>query len=207
MSKRRDLRGRPARRALGPARAGMTLAFVALVAVAGCGGTSGNSPPPPPPCDQVCMDTTALRAFRETIKLVFNLTLQGKPVGAQDATTPCPLGGSAHIFGDASSNALQGTTEVKLTYELDHCGYARKDADPKQTYSITLTGTVSEQGILAVQPNATTAIELSSDSVTFSGTVYDAPLDYEESACVVQLGQSGGAVSGKMCGRDVGVSL
>ncbi len=185
----------------------MAVAFVASLLALGCGGTAGKSPPPPPPCDQACQDTTALRAFRETVKLVFNLTLQGKPVGNQDATTPCPMGGTAHITGTASSNALQGTTEVRLTYVLDHCGYTRKDTDPKQTYAMTFTGTVSEQGTLAVQPNSTTAIELSSDSVTFSGTVYDAPIDYEEMSCAVQLGQSGGALSGKMCGRDVGVSL
>ena len=153
------------------------------------------------------MDATALRGFRETIKLAFNVTLQGKPVGAQDKSVPCPLGGSARVFGTATSNAVQGATEVDLTYVLDHCAYAQKDTDPKSNYHMTLTGTVTEKGTLAVQPTSTTALGFKSDAMTFSGTVYDPPVGYEEAACALALGQSGNQLSGTLCGREAGLTL
>ena len=82
--------------------------FVALFGVlalptSACSSSIGASPPPPPPCDAECQDQIALRSLREGMKLVYNLTLQGKPVGPQDATVPCPLGGSAHVFNAALS--------------------------------------------------------------------------------------------------------
>src|SRR5262245_58145120 len=43
-------------------------------------------PPEPPPCDDACTDGIALRSVRETMKLVYNLTLQGNDVGEQDET-------------------------------------------------------------------------------------------------------------------------
>jgi hypothetical protein len=183
------------------------LSISAALACASCGSNVGAKPPPPPPCDQACMDATALRAMREGMKLVFNVTLQGKPVGAQDATVPCPLGGTAHVFGQATSNAVQGATNVALTYVLDHCGYSQTDTDPKQTYSMTLTGTITEDGTLAVQPSASTALEMKSDAMTFSGTVYDPPITYDQSACPLVLGQNGNQLSGTICGRTGGLTL
>src|SRR5262249_43464304 len=73
-----------------------------VIAVAAC---SGPKPAPAPPCDQACQDGAALRGMRETVKLVYNLKLQGKPVGMHDETTPCPGGGTAHVTGTAMSNA------------------------------------------------------------------------------------------------------
>ncbi len=109
--------GSPARAAI----AALALAAGPLAALPGCG--DGASPPEPEPCDQQCLDTSAIRALRETIKLAFNLTLQGKPVGAHDVTVPCPFGGSIRVYGEAYSNPIQGATEVTLTYELAGCAY------------------------------------------------------------------------------------
>jgi hypothetical protein len=180
-----------------------TLSALVLAAASftGCGTKAA---PDATPCDQACQDGTALRALREMMKLMFNLKLQGKPVGPQDATTPCPLGGMAHVFGEATSNAVQGSTDVMLTYEFDACGYLEKDVVPARNYRITLTGTARETGTLAVQPTATTALMLKSDAMTFSGTVYDPPIDYAADACPVAVAQSGNAVSGLLCGRPAG---
>jgi hypothetical protein len=178
-----------------------------LAALLGCGSGAGASPAPPPPCDQGCKDAGALRAMRDALKLIFNVTLQGKPVGAQDQTVPCPLGGTARVYGQATSNAVQGTTDVQLTYALDHCAYSQKDTDPAQTYSMTVSGTISETGTLAVQPSATTALELKSDAMTFAGTVYDPPIDYSASACPIVLGQNGNQLAGTICGRQAGLTL
>ena len=173
----------------------------------GCGTSAGNSPPPVPPCDQACQDGIAVRSLREGMKLLYNLELQGKPVGPQDAMVPCPLGGTAHVFGTATSNAVQGATEVQLTYTLDHCRYSQTDTDPVQNYSVTIHGTVQQSGTIAVQPSATTALVITSDVLDVMGTVHEPALDYTATACKLALGQTGSKLSGELCGRKVGVTL
>jgi hypothetical protein len=170
-----------------------------------CGG--GGAAPKAKPCDAECQDETALRALRETLKLVYNLTLQANPVGHQDETTPCPQGGTAHVAGEATSNAQIGTTDIDLTFELDACSYLQRDDQPEQSYGITTTGTVVESGVLAVQPSGTTAILFSSDSVTLTGTVYDPAIDYSVTDCPLEAGQNGSRIAGTLCGRDVAFQL
>ncbi len=189
-----------------PHRVAPAAAVLVLLLVA-CSSSVGNQPPPNPPCDQACQDTIAVRSVREGMKLIYNLTLQGKPVGPQDATVPCPLGGSAHVFGTATSNAVQGATNVDLTYVLDHCGYSQKDTDPKQTYTLTVNGTLTQKGTIAVQPSATTALVIGSDPLDVKGTVYEPAKDYDVAACKLALSQDGNQLSGQLCGRTVGVSL
>jgi hypothetical protein len=193
------------RKTLGPAAAA-ALAFAAL-ALAACGSSSAGPTPTAPPCDQTCQDAVALRSLRESMKLAFNVTLQGKPVGSQDQTEPCPLGGTVHVYGQATSNAVQGATFVQLTYAFAACAYSQTDSDPKQTYTTTLTGTVTEGGTLAVQPSSTTSLAIASDGVTFAGTVYDPPIAYDATACPVTLGQNGNQLGGTMCGRMAGLTL
>ncbi len=170
----------------------------------GCGGPD---PEPSPPCERQCQDATALRSLREIMKLVFNLTLQGNDAGAQDETTPCPMGGSARVFGTATSNAVQGAIEVDLTYELMQCAYLQRDDEPPENYNMTVAGTVRQQGTIAVQPSATMALNMSSDTVAFVGTVYDPPIGFEEPACAVRMGQSGNQLSGTICDREAGTDL
>lgn len=170
----------------------------------GCGGPD---PEPSPPCERKCQDGTALRALREIMKLVFNLTLQGNAAGPQDETTPCPSGGSARVSGEATSNAVQGAIEVQLSYELMQCAYLQRDDEPDENYDMTVTGTVSQQGTIAVQPTATMALTMSSDAVTFFGNVYDPPLPFEEPSCAVRMGQNGNHLSGTICDREAGTDL
>lgn len=183
----------------------ISLALGASLASAGC-GASATSPPPPPPCDDACKDGVAIKALRETTKLAYNLTFQGKPVGAHDLVTPCPLGGGARVFGAATSNALQGSTEVKLTYVLAECAYLFKDDDAEDNYAMTITGTITQEGILAVQPSSTSAVVMKSDLVKMIGTVYDPPLDYA-AECPVELGQNGNKLTGTVCGREAHTDL
>ena len=166
--------------------------------------SDGPTPAPPPACDEKCKDGIGLRGMRETLKLVFNLTLQGKPVGTYDLSTPCPRGGNARITGTASSNAVQGSTEVKLTYVLENCAYLQKDDDEKENYSVTVSGTVEQQGTLAVQPSSTTALLMKSNSITIAGSVYDPPDPYEAKECPLDIFQNGNRVAGTLCGREVG---
>jgi len=186
-------------------RSALLLLALALPVV-GCG--AAEQAPPSPPCEEKCQDKVALRSLREMIKLVYNITLQGKPVGPQDQTTPCPLGGSAHVFGEAKSNAVQGSTDVNLTYVFDQCAYLQKDDEPDENYEMTLTGTVTENGVLVVQPTSTSAVHFdSTNSIALVGTVYDPPHDYNEPECVVQVQQNGNNISGQFCGRPVGLNL
>ncbi len=184
-------------------RALFGLALLAL-STTGCGS---DEAPPSKPCDQACKDATAVRSLRETLKLVYNLTLQGNPVGAQDETTECPLGGSARVVGAASADPLQGATFVELAYVLDQCAYSEVDEEPGENYEMTLSGVLVQKGTISVQPSANTALIMSAEAMTFSGTVYDPPLEYVESDCAVKLGQSGNQIAGQLCGRTAGTEL
>jgi hypothetical protein len=182
----------------------MRALVVSFLLVLGCGSEQAE---PSPPCEQECKDGNAVRAVRETMKLVYNLTLQANPVGAQDELTLCPQGGGARISGEATSDSMQGATLVDLTYQFVNCKYIERDDEPDENYAITLNGTITQQGVIAVQPSATSALVIQSDAVSLSGTVYDPPLAYEETDCVLELGQSGNKVSGTICGRIAGADL
>jgi hypothetical protein len=180
-------------------------ALTTSVLVASCGASA--STPTSPPCDQACQDGTAVRALRSSMKLAYNLTLQGKPVGAHDEMVPCPLGGTARVFGTATSNAAQGATNVDLVYSLDHCQYLAQDTDPLQTFHLTATGSLHQVGTLAVQPSSTTALGIQGDGVTLTGDVYDPAIPYDAEACSIVLQQDGNAIAGTICGRTVGLTL
>ena len=187
-------------------------AAFALTWLVGCG--AGAKPAPAPPCDQTCQDGVALRALRTEMKLAFNLTVMGQPVGAQDETVPClPIGdsgvGSVHVFGDAESNADQGSTFLNpLNYDFKNCAYSMPpDETADQNFSIVLTGLITEQGTLAQQPTTTTALGIQSTSVTLTGTVYDPPLDYTASDCALSVNQNGSLVAGTFCGRAAGFTF
>lgn len=174
---------------------------ILLACVIGALACSDDAKPAAPPCDEICRDGVALRAVREMSKLVFNVTLQGKPVGPQDQTVPCPLGGSARVFGDVGANATQGTVTVDLTYVFDGCGYAERDDDAGENYAVTLTSRVSQIGTFASQSGATTAVIMKSDEATLIGTVSNPPLDYRAERCPLVLSQTGNDVTGEICAR------
>jgi len=182
-----------------------------LATASGC--SAGAQPDPPPACDRSCQDGIGLRGLRETMKLAYNLLIQGRPVGAQDNMTPCrssdgSQGGNVRVFGNATSNAEQGASFVELEYDFQECAYSvPPDATPNQNYALVVTGRVRQHGTLAVQPSATTALVIDSDSLSLSGTVYDPPLDYEVSGCELAVAQQGNRVSGALCGRNAGFTF
>jgi len=173
---------------------------------AGCGD---KTPPPSPPCERKCQDGVALRAVREMMKFAFNHTFQSQDVGMHNLTTDRFLLGSARVFGNASANGEQGVTDVNLTYVFTQALYVKKDNEPDQNYVIALDGTITQEGMIAVQPSATTALKMTSESVTLAGTVYDPPIDYDfaKMGCALEILQNGNSVSGKFCGNDAGFSF
>lgn len=186
--------------------AGVFVSLASIWAASGCSSSVASSPEPKV-CDEACKDAIALRSIRESMKLVYNLTLQGNDAGPQEETVSCPVGGKAHVFGVATSNATQGATEVDLTYELSECEYERKDSTPEQNYKLKISGTITQKGILAVQPSSTTALVIKSTALTMTGTVSDPPLDFAGVACPLLVTQDGNNLSGTMCGRPVGFSF
>lgn len=185
--------------------------MAALLSLSACG--AGREPDPPPPCDQACQDGIALRGVRETMKLAYNLLVQGRPVGAQEGTTPCrssdgSMGGRVHVLGNAMANAVQGSSFVELEYDFEDCAYSAPPSTvPNQNYSLVVTGHVTQQGTLAVQPSSTTALVIGSDSISVSGTVYDPPLEYGVMGCELAVAQQGSRVSGTLCGRNTGFTF
>jgi len=173
-------------------------AALALACSEGHGGTTED-------CDQACIDRTALRGVRETLKLIYNLTLQGNPVGSQEELTPCPTSGGARVSGTASSSATQGTTRVDLTYELLECGYTQRDESQDENYALTLTGTFTQTGTIAVQPATHTALLIEAESVTLRGTVYDPAIPYEEEDCAIDMTQDGDRLTATLCGRETSI--
>jgi hypothetical protein len=179
--------------------------WLLLLPLAACGGP--DEPEEPKTCDEACRDQIAARSLREVIKLVYNLTLQGNPVGLQVETTRCPLGGEAQVTGFATSVAEQGATEVTLKYELSRCAYLQRDDEVDENYDVVISGTVREEGVIAVQPTATTALLFEGDDVSVEGSVFDPPVDYSEADCAVRLAQDGQRLDGTWCGRKVGFGL
>ena len=180
-------------------------ALLLIVVLSACAANASPTAPPPT-CDAICQDGIALRAVRETMKLAYNLTLQGKAVGAKDAMTPCPQGGTAHVFGTATSNGTQGTTDIQLTYELTDCAYLQLDTEPKQSYATVVSGTITQQGILAVQPSSSSAVLMKSETVKVTGTVYNPPLPYD-ATCPLTMTQDGNGLTGTICGRTASAAL
>lgn len=178
--------------------------LLSLLATAAC---SDDAEDVAKTCDAECRDESAVRSLREVIKVVYNLTLQANPIGEQDETTRCPLGGSARVRGVAVSLAEQGATELALLYELNECAYLQRDDEPEESYDVVISGQVTEQGILAVQPTATTALIFESESISLQGTVFDPPYEYSEPDCALRFGQDGNNFGGDWCGRQVAFEL
>jgi hypothetical protein len=151
---------------------------VAVAMAAASAGCSSNEPTPSPPCEDECKDGVALRALREMMKFAYNTVVQGKPVGPQDGIANLFLSGSAHVFGSATSDPLMGTTTVGLTYEFANAHYVAKDDSPEQNYDIVIDGTLWQEGTIAIQPSATTALFICGVNVHLVGKVYDPPLPY-----------------------------
>jgi hypothetical protein len=208
------------------ARCGAMVAVVAAM-LASIGGCASKTPPPSPACEQDCQDGVALRALRETMKYAFNLIVQNQPVGPQDGGIELPLGGKARVFGVATADPLQGVSNVDLTYVFTNVHNFHKDDAPEQNYDVTIDGTLTQKGIIAVQPSSTTALGIGtlaedagaegSTRVSIVGKIYDPPIDYvaspsdagadESAGCTVTVTQNGNNVSGYFCGRKAGFSF
>ncbi|MBK6690690.1 MAG: hypothetical protein IPG50_00540 [Myxococcales bacterium] len=182
-------------------------AMLALLLAGPALACSANTPSPPPCDTDACRDEITVRALRETVKLAYNFSLQGKDAGAHDVTVPCLRGGTVRVVGEATSNALQGTTDVRLTYTFTKCGVVQRDAEPRSNFDVVFAGSLRQEGVLAVSAGATTALAFRSEAISVAGSIYDPPTPLSDRTCDLELAQNGGQLGGSLCGRVVGVSF
>ncbi len=193
--------------ALGTGAAWWPSLVTAMAVGAGC-GTKANTPSPPP-CDQACQDGIALRALRDGLTIAYNRAFPqppGAPVpnGAQDATVPCDDVHKVHLFGTAVSDPVQAVTSVNLTYDVPGCPVRATDATADENYALRIAGTVTQTGTVSAQSSAYNALVIRATAVTFSGTVYDPAVSYEQT-CSIEVVQNGNNISGRLCGRITGI--
>jgi hypothetical protein len=152
----------------------------------------------PPTCDQGCQDYLVAWAIDDTIWFLWNQKLAGHPVGVQDVSGACPLGGTVHITG--MDSVADGTTTTNIVFEFDACEYS------DQLFDLTFTGSVNMDGSF----NGTsmiTAEVFSSTELQVKGS-----LDYLDDpaideGCEVTFSQQGSGDSSELAGRRCGRSF
>lgn len=156
-----------------------------LVLLFGC-ATGGDS-------DQ---DQWIVYGILDTQNFLYDQQLVGLPVGPQDVTANCPLGGTVHIYG-STTQADQAT--VDLTFAMTEC------ANTGEGYDLVFTGDTWMSGSFA--STGYKALSTTSDSIEVFGTVASDPPEVDTTCdlAVTDRGEDGEAsvVSGEWCGRSV----
>jgi hypothetical protein len=136
-------------------------------------------------------------ALDDTIWFLWNQKLAGRPVGVQDISGACPLGGSVHITG--MDGVADGTTNTDIQFQLDGCENSNRQ------YDFTFTGSVSMVGTFNGATN-TTAELFSAPGLMVAGPLHWLDDPAIDQSCDVSFTQRGGgdtfALSGRVCGRD-----
>jgi len=161
-------------------------------------GGSGSSRYVPPKCDQGCQDYLVAWALDDTIWFLWNQKLAGRPVGAQDISGACPLGGSVHVTG--TDSVADGTTTTDIVFELDGCEYN------DQLFDLTFTGSVSMEGSLNGTA-MTTAEVFSATELSVQGSLDWLDDPTIDQSCEVTFSQQGAGDSSELAGRVCGRSF
>ncbi|MFZ5476606.1 MAG: hypothetical protein ACOZNI_07505 [Myxococcota bacterium] len=168
-------------------RTPIPLVALGLLASACAGDTSGGE-----------TDEWVVYAVLDTANFVYSQNVVGLPVGPQDVTADCPLGGTVRLFGETSG---EGGTSMDLELTFEDCANIGTGYDVALTGAATWSGTFRSTGYKAL---ATT-----SDSLTVAGTVDgdegETEVDETCALAVTDRGQDGevSVVSGEWCGREV----
>lgn len=181
------------------------LALLSVV-VAACVDTTNDANDPSPSttstCTQSCQDNVVGYALDETLWLLWNENLAGRPSGSQDIAAVCPLRGSARITG-TTGVATNGINTVKLTFELSDCSHSNT------SYSLSFSGTVTWSGTFSSDnPNA---ITFQSSALTIAGTIRRNDNPTISEICAVALtdtydkyaSEQRGWLNGELCRRPV----
>lgn len=162
------------------------------------GPPGGGSTYRPPMCNQECQDYGVGLALADTIWLLYNQNIAGRPAppgGVFDTTVSCPLGGSARITGTLSVSGE--VTSVDLTYDLDGC------ANSDSFYELTFGGSVDQSGSFDGEGFTTVTFVCAELEISGSVMLFDDP-SVDES-CDVSVTQEEhddeGTLHGRACGR------
>lgn len=173
-------------------RVGLLIAALSLMAC-GTNEQSSNS--------QGTNDYNAATEIYNTLRAIYNQDVVGKPGGATDISSDCPVSGKVHITGTIETPAATMVSTEALVYDLQAC----ESAD--STFSLTLTGKVSETGTFN---SSNLALSEKSDSLTASGFVNNgATTQIDDEACPLAIAAnmngptSAVTVGGLLCSRTV----
>lgn len=181
------------------------IALLVLFAAA-CVDTANESKEPSPSstpiCAQSCQDNVVGYALDETLWLLWNENLAGRPSGTTDTTAVCPLRGSARITG-TTGVATNGINTAKLTFELSECSHSNS------SYSLSFSGTVTWNGTFS--SNNPNALTFQSGALTIAGTVRRNDNPTVSETCALALTdtydeyspEQRGWLNGELCGRPV----
>jgi hypothetical protein len=153
--------------------------------------TTGSSSSTSSTCDQECIDSYTGFGVHEIVRFLYNQNFAGQPVGTQDTTAACALGGQAVITGTTGYDSVNAITSVDLTYAMQSC-----ENSDGSSFDLTLTGSVVENGTFS---DSTTALTFISSSLVIVG---DANAETVSETCDVNVVRSGSSISGTICGRS-----
>jgi len=93
-------------------------------------------------CDQSCMDDQVGYAVDSALIVLYNEFLATHAAGSIRVSGACPVGGTVSITGTDSVAQVSGGSVVTfdLTFDMTQCGVTG------QSYTISLTGSVTQQG-------------------------------------------------------------
>ena len=178
------------------------IAIVAVVLCAGCGvtdDTPSGGDTTTVACAQACKDNRTSAGVIDVLNFLYNQTFAGQPVGAQDLTAACALGGSVHITGSNGYDSGTGVITLNLSYDMTSC------AASDSAYNLTFGGAVSQSGTLEQQGQI--SIVYYSAALEFDGTVNGTAVT--DSDCSLALQEQRNSdntnyrVSGNLCDRPV----
>ena len=159
--------------------------------------SGGSSTYSPPKCDQGCQDFLVGFALDDTLWFLWNQKLAGHPVGVQNISGACPLGGTVHITG--MDGVSSGITTTAIQFALDGCENSNKQ------YHLTFTGTVTMDGSFDASTNFA-AETFSAPGLAVSGGLKWRDQPTIDQACDVSVTQRGtgdsSKLGGSVCGRD-----
>jgi hypothetical protein len=160
-------------------------------------GSAGNTNTAPT-CGQTCQDYLSGLAVADSIWLLYNQNVAGKPAGSVDQAGSCPLGGTVHVTGTTAVNA--GVNTVHLVFDLAHCH------NSASLYSLTFNGLVNVDGTFKGGADKFTAVTFSSATLALEGGLdfFDNPA--LDATCELAETQQGSGdteeLNGRLCGRE-----
>lgn len=133
---------------------------------------------------------------------LYSRNLSGRPVGPQDISAECPLGGQVHVNGTLDQ---PDGSAADLVFELTDCKIQRSSSSGAVSASLTLSGQV---GMKRTPEGMYGSIDYQSEGLRIRGNIKSLPDEASVShdcgwSATVSDTQAVGSVAGELCGRPV----